>query len=93
MHLRFIYSPVHNVLGACISIIRTSGRGLGPGIREFFGPCEMASSRYVGHRFRGRLTADTRWQITAGVIDTVLGGHVIRKPRNYVVITRFRNYA
>ncbi len=40
-----LYSPVHNVLDACISIIRASGRGLGPGIREFFGPCEMASSR------------------------------------------------
>jgi hypothetical protein len=40
-----LYSPVHNVLDACISITRASGRGLGPGIREFFGPCEMASSR------------------------------------------------
>ncbi len=38
-----LYSPVHNVLDA--SITRRSGRGLGPGIREFFGPCEMASSR------------------------------------------------
>jgi hypothetical protein len=28
---------------ACISIKRTSGRGLGPGNREFLGPCEMAS--------------------------------------------------
>jgi hypothetical protein len=37
-------SPVHNVLDACISIMRGSGRRLGPGIREFFGPCEMASS-------------------------------------------------
>jgi hypothetical protein len=48
-----IYAPMmytapccmHNVLDACISITRGSGRGLGPGIREFFGPCEMASSR------------------------------------------------
>jgi hypothetical protein len=40
-----LYSPVHNVLDACIYITRASGRGLGPGIREFFGPCEMASSR------------------------------------------------
>ncbi len=40
-----LYSPVHNVLDACISITGASGRGLGPGIREFFGPCEMASSR------------------------------------------------
>jgi hypothetical protein len=30
---------------ACIAIKRASERGLGPGIREFFGPCEMASSR------------------------------------------------
>jgi hypothetical protein len=39
-----LYSPVHNVLDACISITRGSGRGLGPGIQEFFGPCEMTSS-------------------------------------------------
>jgi hypothetical protein len=30
-----LYSPVHNVLGACISITRASGRGLGPGNLEF----------------------------------------------------------
>jgi hypothetical protein len=40
-----LYSPVHNVLEACISITMASGRGLGPGIRDFFGPCEMASSQ------------------------------------------------
>jgi len=40
-----LYSPVHNVLDACISITRASGRGWGPGNREFLGPCEMASSR------------------------------------------------
>jgi hypothetical protein len=40
-----LYIPVRNVFGACISITRASGRGLGPGIREFFAPCEMASSR------------------------------------------------
>jgi hypothetical protein len=33
-----LYSPVHNVLDACISITRGSGRGLGLGIREFLGP-------------------------------------------------------
>jgi hypothetical protein len=27
------------------SITKSSGRALGPGNREFFGPCEMASSR------------------------------------------------
>ncbi len=27
------------------SITRASGRGWGPGNRDFFGPCEMASSR------------------------------------------------
>jgi hypothetical protein len=42
-----LYSPVQNVLDACISITRGSGRGLGPGIREFFGPCEVASSPMV----------------------------------------------
>jgi hypothetical protein len=31
-------SPVHNVLDACISITRASGKGLDSGIREFFGP-------------------------------------------------------
>ncbi len=40
-----LYSPVHNVLNACISIMWGSGRGLGPGIPEFFGPCEMGTSR------------------------------------------------
>jgi len=40
-----LYSPVHNVLDACISITWGSGRGLGPGIREFFGPYEMGTSR------------------------------------------------
>ncbi len=29
---------MHNVLDACISITRGSGRGLGPGILEFLGP-------------------------------------------------------
>ncbi len=40
-----LYSPVHNVLDTCISITRASGTGSGPGNLEFFGPCEMASSR------------------------------------------------
>ncbi len=30
--------PVYNVLDACISIMRTSGRGLGPGNLDFLGP-------------------------------------------------------
>ncbi len=47
MHLYMIYTacPVRNVFDACRSITRASGRGLGPGNREFFGPCEMTSSR------------------------------------------------
>ncbi len=41
----YLYSPVHKILDACISITtRASGRGLGPGNREFFGPRKMASS-------------------------------------------------
>ncbi len=40
-----LHSPVHNVLDACISIMWESGRGLGPGILGFFGPCEMGMSR------------------------------------------------
>jgi hypothetical protein len=31
-----LYSPVHNVLDGCIYIRWGSGRGLGPGIPEFF---------------------------------------------------------
>ncbi len=42
-----LYSPVQNVLGARISITRASRRGLGPGILEFFGPCEMGTSRWI----------------------------------------------
>jgi hypothetical protein len=40
-----LYTPVHNVLEAWIYIMWGSWRGLGPGIPEFFGPCEMATSR------------------------------------------------
>jgi hypothetical protein len=40
-----LYSPVHNVLEACIYITWGSWRGLGPGIPEFFGPCEMGTSQ------------------------------------------------
>ena len=40
-----LYSTVHNVLDGCIYITWGSGRGLGPGIPEFFGPCEMGTSR------------------------------------------------
>ncbi len=47
INYNYLCSPVRNVLDACISITRGSGRGLGPGIREFFGPCEMASSPFL----------------------------------------------
>jgi hypothetical protein len=40
-----LYTPVHNVLEAWIYITWGSWKVLGPGIPEFFGPCEMASSR------------------------------------------------
>jgi hypothetical protein len=40
-----LYGPVRNVFDACKYIMRAIGRGLGPGKREFFGSCEMASSR------------------------------------------------
>jgi hypothetical protein len=40
-----LYSPVHNVLDGYIYSTWGSGRGLGPGIPEFFGPCEMGTSR------------------------------------------------
>jgi hypothetical protein len=39
------YGPVRNAFDADKSITRASGRGVGPGNRDFFGPCEMASSR------------------------------------------------
>ncbi len=38
------YGPVRNAFDADKSITRASGRRLGPGNRDFFGPCEMASS-------------------------------------------------
>jgi hypothetical protein len=41
----YAHEPVHNVLEAWIYITWGSWRGLGPGIPEFFGPCEMATSR------------------------------------------------
>jgi hypothetical protein len=34
-----LYSPVHNAFLAGKSITRALGRGLGPGSRDFFGPC------------------------------------------------------
>jgi hypothetical protein len=40
-----IYTALSIMFRMRISITRARGRGLGPGIREFFGPCEMASSR------------------------------------------------
>jgi hypothetical protein len=33
-----LYSPVHNVLDACITITLASGRGLDPGNLKLFGP-------------------------------------------------------
>ena len=35
-----LYSPVHNVLDAFISITRASGRELGPGNETFLGPAK-----------------------------------------------------
>jgi hypothetical protein len=40
-----IYTAPLNVFDAGRYITRGSGRGMGPGNGEFFGPCEMASSR------------------------------------------------
>jgi hypothetical protein len=45
-----IYGSVCNGFDAGKSITRASGRGLGPGNRDFFGPCEMASSRKASAR-------------------------------------------
>jgi len=47
-----LYSPEHNVLDACISIMRGSGRGLGPGILSFLGPVKWrpADWRVPFHR-------------------------------------------
>ncbi len=51
-HVHFSYlctydlcGPVHNVFDACRFITRASGKGLFPRNREFFEPCEMASSQ------------------------------------------------
>ncbi len=38
-------APSVMLLIRAASITRASGRGLGPGNLDFFGPCEMASSR------------------------------------------------
>ncbi len=38
-------APCVMLLMRAASITWASGRGLGPGYREFFGPCEMASAR------------------------------------------------
>ncbi len=44
-----LYSPVHKFLDACIiSITWASGRGLGPGILEFFGPQMVLTYRLTG---------------------------------------------
>jgi hypothetical protein len=40
-----LYGPVRNVFDAGRYITWVSGRGLGPGNGDFFGPCEMVSSR------------------------------------------------
>jgi hypothetical protein len=42
-----LYGRVCNVFDACIFITRENERGFGPGNRDFFGLCEMASSRAV----------------------------------------------
>jgi hypothetical protein len=42
-----LYGPVRNAFDAGKSITRASGRGLGPENQDFFGPCEMASSRWA----------------------------------------------
>jgi hypothetical protein len=42
-----LYGPVRHAFDAGSIHTRASGRGLGPGNRDFFGPCEMASSLYA----------------------------------------------
>jgi hypothetical protein len=41
------YNPVCNAFDAGKSITRASGRGLYPGNRDFFGPCELCPKKYV----------------------------------------------
>ncbi len=41
-----LYSPVHNVLDGCTYIMWGSGRGLGPGIPEFFGPQKFIRNQH-----------------------------------------------
>ncbi len=49
IYIPVIYSaPCVMLLMRAASITRASGRGLGPGNCDFFGPCEMASSRHAG---------------------------------------------
>jgi hypothetical protein len=47
-HIRYnltIYAPIIYTAPYVMVLMRASGRGLEPGNREFFGPCEMATSR------------------------------------------------
>jgi hypothetical protein len=46
IYAHMIYTaPCVTLLMRAVSITRASVRGMGPGNRDFFGPCEMASSR------------------------------------------------
>ncbi len=52
-----LYSPLHNVLDACISITRASGRGLGPGSGiELIGECHIGPKKLeiLGFSFRAQ---------------------------------------
>jgi hypothetical protein len=42
-----IYTAERNIFDASISNTRASGRGLGPGNRDFFGPCERQRTKRV----------------------------------------------
>ncbi len=55
MHLWFIRPLCIMLFMRAAFITRASGRELGPGNRDFFGPCEMASNRYANLQILSQL--------------------------------------
>ncbi len=62
IYVPMIYTaPCVMLLMRAASITWASGRGLGPGNREFSGPCEMASSRKASAISGLKINKKTRW--------------------------------
>jgi hypothetical protein len=92
-----LYGPVHNAFDAGIFITRASWRGLGPGNRDSFGPCEMALSRQQSavwdpkkSRFPGpnRLPLPASKALSTGPINHRLGSFLHELPRGTLRIIK-----